>query len=405
MSDRQMSDTPKIALVTGGLQFGGTTTFLLNLIAGLRARGVACAVFSFSRANPFAAEFESLGAPVCAMDESRAIFEDRLAELYQRIAQFNPGAIIANIGADAYEMLRYVPAGVARIGIIHDLAMNPAQLIPRYEDVLDGVAVVNAQLLEVVQRAAPKISSRYLTHGVRLPENLRPRNPNPAGPLRILFLGRLTEGKGTRVFPLISDQLRGRNVPFQWTIHGEGPDETFLREKFAREITEGQVVLSSQIPRERIFPLIQQHDIFIMASEIEGGPLTLLETMAAGLVPVCNDIPCLAQEVVTPANGFLIPFEAARYAQCIGRLHEDRALLEKMSGAARQMITARFTAEAMAERYLDFISPKISMTGKSAWHVNLVPKAIRGAGVWTRAAQTVGAVRSVRRALKRMKSR
>ena len=48
--------------------------------------------------------------------------------------------------------------------------------------------------------------------------------------------------------------------------------------------------MSSPVSRDQLFPLVRQHDVFIMASEIEGGPLTLLEAMALGLVPICNDI-------------------------------------------------------------------------------------------------------------------
>src|SRR5689334_9210762 len=120
----EMKENPKIALVTGGLQFGGSTTFLTNLISGFQQLGVSSAVFSLSRTNPFASEFAAFGVPVHVSDETRFIFEDRLLALYKEIARFNPAVVIANIGRDAYEVLRYMPRGITRIGMIHDLEMG-----------------------------------------------------------------------------------------------------------------------------------------------------------------------------------------------------------------------------------------------------------------------------------------
>src|SRR6185312_7362306 len=112
--------------------------------------------------------------------------------------------------------------------------------------------------------------------------------------------------KGTRLFPDIIKELHQRKVPFRWAIYGNGPDEGYVRESLAAEIQAGNVVVSPHVPREELFRTIRKHDVFIMASDHEGGPLTLLEAMSVGLVPICHDTPCLVQEVVNPENGFII---------------------------------------------------------------------------------------------------
>src|SRR5690348_12786903 len=107
-----MIDRQKIAIVTGGMMFGGSTIFALQLTSGLKALGVHSEVFSFRSDHPFAEEFAAAGVRVHLSDERRYIYEDRLASLYQKIAEFSPKAIIANIGGEAIEMLRYIPAGI-----------------------------------------------------------------------------------------------------------------------------------------------------------------------------------------------------------------------------------------------------------------------------------------------------
>jgi glycosyltransferase involved in cell wall biosynthesis len=168
----------------------------------------------------------------------------------------------------------------------------------------------------------------------------------------------------------------------------------------AAEIASGEVAISTALPREKLFPLVRQHDIFIMASEIEGGPLTLLEAMALGLVPVCNDIPCLVQEVIHPGNGFCIPREPARYAESIAILDQNRSQLEQMSAAARKTINAFHSTKAMAERYLQFIKSLSQSSTKIAWPARIRPKPIRGSTLSTMS-QSISLVRQVRRLLKR----
>lgn len=394
-----MKDGLKIAFISGGLQFGGSTTFLLNLASGIRSLGVSCAAFSFGRVNPFASEFASLGVPVHTSDDTRLIFEDRLADIYAKVSRFNPAAVLANIGGDAYEFLRYVPRNVTRIGMVHDTAMAPQRLIPLYKDVLSGVAVVNTHLAEEVKSVAVDVPCRYVAHGIPIPSESHVRSPNPNGPLKIIYFGRLEEGKGIRVFPAIIDQLHERQIPFRWTFHGTGAGEEFLRTRLSAEIASGEVAMSSPVARDELFSIVRQHDIFIMASDVEGGPLTLLEAMALGLVPVCNDIPCLVQEVIHPDNGFCIPREPERYADSLAILHRNRTRLEQMSNAARKIISAAYSTQAMARRYLDFIKSLTPEPAPASWPARIKPKPIRGSA-FLRISQGNSVTRQVRRLLK-----
>ena len=398
-----MSEPPKIAISTGSLMFGGSTTFVLQLTSGFKALGVRSAVFSFRSDHPFAEEFAAAGIPVHLADERRFIYEDRMESLYQRIVEFGPTAVIANLGAEGYEMLRYMPPGVARIGVVHDLAMDPSYWISDYQDALDGLAVVNRLLTENVRRAAPDMKCEYLAHGIPLPD-VSARDRNPSDPLKLIYFGRLYPGKGTRLFPGIVEELRKRDIPFQFRIHGTGPEESYLRESLASFIASGTVTLSTNVPRSELYPLIRQNDIFIMASEHEGGPLTLLEAMSLGLVPVCNDIPCLVHEVVHPDTGFRVARTPEAFAEAIAALHRDRAMLERLSAAARKTIDGNYTIESMARRYLEFIKSAAPAQTHIEWPAAIRPKPIATMPRVSQLAQRLPLVKPMRRILKKMKT-
>jgi colanic acid/amylovoran biosynthesis glycosyltransferase len=389
----------KIAFVSGGLPSGGSTIFLLHLMEGLRALGVCSEVFSFRKENPLGSDFSELQVPVHAADESRQIFEDRLAALYRKMAEFQPNAVIANLGAESLEMLQYAPRGVVRIAMIHEEGMLHGP--PKYKEFVDGVAIVNPAWVELASQRNPTARCRFLAHGIPLPAPEFARTANPAAPLRLVYFGRLNQTKGTHLFPEIAKQLAGLGVPFHWTLYGNGPEENWLRTQFAAAIRDKTVTIAPHVPRQDLFHSIRKHDVFIMASESEGGPLTLLEAMAVGLVPVCGDIPCLIKEVVNRENGFVVPRNPMGLARSIAELHSDRPRLERMSAAARRTITEKYSLRGMAGRYVEFIEAFALKPGPPAWPKNIRPRPIRGLPLLSRISQGTALGRQMRRIAKR----
>lgn len=391
----------KIGLVTAGVQFGGSTTFLLQLASSLRTLGIATEVYSFRKHHPLAPDFAAAGVPVHITDEGQFIFEDRVAALYAKIAEFKPTVVIANLGAESYEMLRYLPPGVTRIGMVHDITTRDG--VAHYERFLDGIACVNPHWGKQGIPGNRKLPYEYLAHGIPLPEPGLVRTRNLNEPLKLTFFGCLGPHKGTRYFPEIVKELQRRAIPFRWAMYGDGPDEAYLREQLSAEIKAGTVTLTPQLPRTELFRAVRNHDIFIMASDAEGGPFTLLEAMSLGLVPICNDIPCLAQEVVRPENGFIIARDPAKYADTLAALHQDRPRLERMSAAARQIISERYSLNAMAERYVQFIRKIAPAPPSISWPRSIQPKPIYGSRSLWQLSQTTALARQFRRLVKRIR--
>ena len=394
--------THRVALVAGGLPLGGSTNYALFLSAALRRMGVPTEVFSFSADHPLAKEFAEADVPVHAENERRLIYEDRLQHLYARMRVFKPTAVFAMLGAESFEMLRHVPSGVVRVGIFLDRAAQPHVSAPRYRPAMDHLAVIAAYLREDMRLLDAEYPCTYLPLGIPLPDGVPPRAPSDrSAPLKILYYGRLeNDSKGVRLFPDIVAALKRRQVSFCWTIHGYGPEENFLKAALADEVGAGRVRFSSPVPYDEIPALVRQHDVYLLASTNEGGPFTLLESMALGLVPVCGDIPGLVQEVITPANGFRVPrADADAYARAIAALDADRDLLEQMSGAARATIVADFSAEAMARRYISFLQSFSPPAENILWPEKIRVKPILGGNPLYHS----GPLQIARRAIKRFR--
>ena len=369
----------RIAFVAGGLPLGGSTTFTLFLASALRALGVATEVFSFTAHHPLASEFYAAGVVVHSEDDQRLIYEERLDSLYQKLAAFQPTAVFAVLGAESFELLRYTPPGVLRIGVFHDRLSPPSSFASCYEGALDQLVAVSPYLKEALRKDAPNLPCTYLAHGIPIPL-IPSRAPNLENPLRLLYYGRLENlSKGVKIFPQIVASLKQRQIPFVWTIQGYGPEEQFLKRSLASDIQNRRVVFSQPVSYDKLPRIIQNHDVYMLASTNEGGPLALLESMSLGLVPVCGDIPCLIQEVITTENGFRVPRgNPHAYAEAVFKLHRDRKLLESMSQAAKKTITCDFSSEAMARRYITFLQTLPAPTKCPVWIKQIQPQPVLG---------------------------
>ena len=165
--------------------------------------------------------------------------------------------------------------------------------------------------------------------------------------------------KRVRLFPRILKGLAESGIPFLWTIAGKGPERAFLEEHLQTENPEQQIRFAGEIPYDQIPDLLARHDILLLTSHTEGLPLSLLEAMGRGLVPVISDIASGVRDVVDPANGMLVPIDAIEgYARAILWLHGHREALQKMRQEAHARVLAKHSTEAMTRQWLDYLQSR-----------------------------------------------
>jgi glycosyltransferase involved in cell wall biosynthesis len=351
-------EPPRLAFVSE-LGFGGATTFLCNLTGELVRRGVPVLVVSPKDGNAFASDFQAAGVKVVLQD-GRLIFEDRLNAVMQTLAKFRPTAVVGCLGGESYEALRYVPPGIRRIAVIQtDYPMTYDAATP-YAACLDDIVGISTRIAERLKKMDEfrHVAKQCLLHGVSIPKTFAPRGQF-GRLLRILYLGRITdEQKRVYLFPKILEALKKSGIPFRWTIAGEGGQRASLERLMASSESGCEVLFPGPLPNTRVPALLENHDVFLLASEAEGLPISLLEAMAHGVVPVVSDLESGIRDVVDATNGRLVPVnDVEGYARAIIHLHEHREELAAKSAAARERVKKDFSVEAMTDRWLAAFPP------------------------------------------------
>jgi glycosyltransferase involved in cell wall biosynthesis len=102
---------------------------------------------------------------------------------------------------------------------------------------------------------------------------------------------------------------------------------------------------------------MREAHVLLLPSFYEGFPITVLEAMAAGCVPIVSRLPGITDRaVVDGESGFLESVgDSEAFAARVAELDRDTEHLARMSAAAMDRARAHFGVEDMGARYDDLI--------------------------------------------------
>lgn len=97
--------------------------------------------------------------------------------------------------------------------------------------------------------------------------------------------------------------------------------------------------------------ILQQTDIFVLASKTETLPISILEAMRAGLPVVASDVGGVSEEVIDGETGILVrPGRVDDLGRALNKLLADQGLRISMGRSGRRRFEKLFLADRMIER-------------------------------------------------------
>jgi len=139
----------------------------------------------------------------------------------------------------------------------------------------------------------------------------------------------------------------GHELPV--TLAGDGPLRA-QHEALAQQLKLTQIHWVGDV--SNVAELLAEHDVFVLLSDHEGMPITVLEAMRAGLPIVASDLPGLHEQLMNSQEGLLVANTEQAVAQHLLRLAQDPALRQRLGAAAQQRFETTFTRDQMAERVM-----------------------------------------------------
>ena len=98
--------------------------------------------------------------------------------------------------------------------------------------------------------------------------------------------------------------------------------------------------------------ILRASDVFVLSSDYEGNPLSVLEAMATGLPVVSTAVGGVPELVQDGATGLLVPAgDAHALAEAMTQIGRDAPLRAAIGNAARQTALQRFDVRVMSRAY------------------------------------------------------
>lgn len=128
---------------------------------------------------------------------------------------------------------------------------------------------------------------------------------------------------------------------------GDGPDRIAHRQ---RANTNGLSHITWPGEVDNVAEQLAQHQIFVLLSDHEGLPISILEAMRSGLPIVATRLPGIAEMIEHNVTGLLVSNNPQEIAQVLAQLLQNTPLRQRLGQAARQHYETHFQPANMARQ-------------------------------------------------------
>jgi colanic acid/amylovoran biosynthesis glycosyltransferase len=342
-------------------EIGGASSGLMRLLPHLHLAGIELEL------HVMAARGER--GVICAFCEEHGIPVRRMPflmhlpytvrALLKFLEEGQPDIYVPNHIVPAYYAAGYAKrAGIPTIGILRtDDSYNwgiVEEFIEGDPDFRVSAIVVVSSFLEL------QISSVAATLGVivrRIPSGVpiptKAARP-PKSIFRLVYVGNLIEEQ--KRISAVANALCTATQTFPnleaWIV-GEGAARPAVEHIISERGMGTRVKLLGWVDSAQIYDLLAQCHSLVLLSDYEGMPVSVMEGMATGVVPICLDTRSGIREAIKHGvNGLIVKDRDADFFAAIRELHSDRAKWRQLSLAARETARRRFSIEECARQWV-----------------------------------------------------
>jgi glycosyltransferase involved in cell wall biosynthesis len=190
-----------------------------------------------------------------------------------------------------------------------------------------------------------------------VPDKEVQRPVNTENGIRIVFVGRLIPEKGFDLLPEIDRELKERNIACAWTIIA--PHTTSQYDEW---LNQPNVHYREYVPNHEMTAEYAKQDIILLPSHAEGFPLSILEAMKCGVVPLVTNLNTVAGVLIKNGEtGFL--FEKNDKTAIVGQianLNGDRVLLRQVGIDTRDYANLLYSETVFRTKWTGLLNRKDS---------------------------------------------
>lgn len=350
----------KILQVIPYFCFGGAETMCENLTYALQKVGhEVCVVSLYPERTPISRRMEEAGVRLVYLDKKLGLDVSMVPKLYRIMKQEKPDAVHTHLDVIKYAVAAARLAGVKHcVHTVHNVAEKEAE--GRLQKMINSlyfrlgwstpVALspeVQTTIVSFYGMDAEQVPVVY--NGIDLSRCIPKEDYRTGDTVNLLHIGRFNAQKNHAGLLNMFRKLKDSHPECRLHLIGDGE----LRQEMealakALGIEDSVRFLGSQ---SNVYPYLHDADIFVLPSNYEGMPMTIIEAMGTGLPVVAAEVGGIPDMLTNGESGFLTRDDASFLEACEA-LIADEALRIKL-GSQAKLDSRRFSAEYMAQKYCE----------------------------------------------------
>lgn len=354
-----------VAHIIWSLGLGGAEQVVLGLVRNMDRSRYQPVVICLDEKGPFASGAEEARVPVIELRKKRGFDFSLPFRLAALLREHKVGLVHTHLfNGHLWGRLAALIAGLPVVSTEHGMDQWRT---PFHHAIDVFLTLKNSRVVFVSEEArrfyrsrVPAISSRdrVFFNGI---ETARFASRDSRSKIRREFgfkdgdwvvgtAGRFVQEKRHDVFFAALKRLRGKGVEAKGLVIGDGPLRNRVNEAVKAEGLEAYVVMTGV--RHDLPDLYPAMDVFMLSSDREGLPITILEAMAAATPVVSTNVGGIHACVRPGQTGWLVPSgQPEALALAVYEAYSDRSKTAVLAESGRQLVKKEFSVEAMTTQY------------------------------------------------------
>jgi colanic acid/amylovoran biosynthesis glycosyltransferase len=343
---------------------GGVSTWMQRVLPLLQVAGVEVHVHIMAFAGKPGANcafFNEHDIPVCWIPW-QVHLPYAVRSFFKFLKESRPDVYVPNCIVPAYFAAGYARrSGIPTVGVLHSddpfhWGLVDEFIKGRSEFRVSAVVPVSSFLESEVNSIAAALDVTVCRIGYGVPIPAKPTEP-PTSIFRLVYVGRLVEEQKRVSGVATALCSAAQSIPnLEAWIVGEGSARSAV-EDIIRKKGNGRVQLLGRVDNARIYDVLTQCHGLVLLSDYEGLPISMLEAMAAGVVPICLDVRSGIREALEHGvNGLIVKDREVDFLSAVKTLQSDPAKWRQLSLAARKTVQQHYSIEECARQWLGLLT-------------------------------------------------
>ena len=358
---KNQNSKPKVIFLIWALAVGGAERFLLNLVQRFPQERFLIKVVCISHKGVWAKLLEEAGIELLTVHKRKWLDLMVLPRLISIFRKERPDIVNTHLWtADLWGRLAAILTGVPYI-IVTEQNVDVwkrwyHKMIDKFLFIWTDRVICVSEMVQAFYRDhlhVPQNKLQIIPNAIDLsdfdqsPSSLLARGTRDCHPGKFLFVcvARLVKQKAHEILLYSTNILVGQGFEdFHVLIVGDGELRAHL-EKLKDSLSLSEWVSFLGI-RTDIQSILSSCDAFILSSNYEGLPLSILEAMAAQIPVIATDVGGNSQVVRNDLNGYLVPPKnPGAFALAMSRLLQDKSKARLMGQAGRKIVETEYNMD------------------------------------------------------------